>query len=114
MGLLEELILLAGRAAIKAWNDRLSDEEKELLIAASTDGKIIVINLEQDPGFSIQAGGRPLPANDCDPLLAAKYRDAILSLCERGALRHESGVLFTLTAPAMEKGRSLSSTSHPE
>ncbi len=86
---------------------KLSEAEKELLIAAAEDGKFLIIRVNEAPD-SIRVGGKHFPDDITgDPAIAEKYHDAFESLCKRGYIRHDDGILFRLTYRGFEKARQL-------
>ncbi len=59
------------------------------------------------PDF-IRAGRKNFPEDIIDdPAIAEKYHDAFESLCKRGYIRHDDGILFRLTYAGFEKARQL-------
>ena len=90
-------------------NKKLSAAEKELLIAAAKDGEFQVIHVNEAPDW-IRAGKKNFPEDIAgDPAIAAKYNDAFTSLCKRGYIKHDHGILFRLTYAGFEKARQLAS-----
>ena len=88
---------------------KLSAAEKELLIAAAKDGEFQVIHVNEAPDC-IRAGKKNFPEDIAgDPAIAAKYNDAFTSLCKRGYIKHDHGILFRLTYAGFEKARQLAS-----
>ena len=86
---------------------RLSEAEKELLVAAAKDGEFHVIHVNEASDW-IRAGGKNFPDDIAgDPAIAEKDHDAFESLCERGYIRHDDGILFRLTYAGFEKARQL-------
>ena len=101
---IKALVDIYDRASAEYRKRHLSDEEKRLLVAAATRGEFHVIVAEQLPGPPVRADGKPMAAED-DPAALAKTYDALRSLCERGLVRYEEGILFRLTGAGFEKAR---------
>lgn len=114
MGFLAEI-----EAALKLWGTlkdlKLSQEEKELLLAA-TQGKGQshgVFFLFDGIGGSVpfvQAGETRF-IKDGEPYFAAKYRRAFSSLIKRGYVEHVGGIVFILTADGWEAAQQLDKSS---
>lgn len=86
---------------------KLSEAEKELLVAAAKDGEFHIMQVNEAPDW-IKAGGKNFPDNITgDPAIAEKYHDAFESLCKRDYIRHDDGILFRLTHAGFEKARQL-------
>ncbi len=86
---------------------KLSEAEKELLIAAAKDGEFLVMHVNEAPDW-IRVGRKNfLDDTADDPAVAAKYNDAFTSLCKRSYIRHKVGDLFMLTGIGFEKARQL-------
>ncbi len=86
---------------------KLSEAEKELLIAAAKDGEFQVMHVNEAPDW-IRVGGKDfLDDTAGDPAIAAKYNDAFASLCKRNYIKHDDGILFRLTYAGFEKARQL-------
>lgn len=102
-----EKAISAGNKLVKKYrNKKLSDEEKELLIAASRRGEFHILSVDQIPGSWVRVGNKDF-LNPEDPAFSAKYRDALRFLCERGYVKHEEGRLFALTGSGFSKARLL-------
>ena len=87
---------------------KLSEAEKELLIAAAKKGEFQLLSVDQIPGTWVRAGGKDfLNTKTSDPAFAAKYLEAFRNLCERGYIVHEGGHLFMLTGSGFKKAREL-------
>jgi hypothetical protein len=87
---------------------KLSDAERELLIAATQQGTFRILSVDQIPGSWVKAGGKDfLDTETSDPAFAAQYLEAFRNLCERGYIVHEGGVLFMLTGTGFKKAREL-------
>ena len=87
---------------------KLSDEERELFIAAAQQGTFNILSVNEIPGIWVRAGGKDFLNTEAgDPAFAAKYLEAFRNLCERGYIVHERGVLFMLTGTGFEKAREL-------
>lgn len=83
----------------------LSDEEKELLIAASkNEGQIILFRTQQKD--FVRVGGHNY-MNEEIPVSATPYCEALEDLIERGYVRHEGGNLYKLTSPGRRQARNL-------
>jgi len=94
---------------------KLSEAEKELLIAAVKDGvatakygEFYVMHLNE--GDFIRAGNKNFPDDESkDPVYDfERYFEAFEGLCKRGYIRYDSGSLFRLTSIGLEKARELS------
>jgi len=84
----------------------LSEEEKELLVAASqNEGEIFMINTQQVDFIRIRRNY----IKDEEPSSAAPYREALEDLVERGYVKHDRGVLYKLTSAGRRQARSLGS-----
>lgn len=84
----------------------LSEEEKELLVAASqNEGEIFMINTQQVDFIRIRRNY----IKDEEPSSAAPYREALEDLVERGYVRHDRGVIYKLTSAGRRQARSLGS-----
>jgi hypothetical protein len=101
-----KLAIDSGNKVIEEFKKRkLSEAEKELLIAAAEDGEFHVMHVEEAPTW-IRAGRKDF-MDAGDPAIAAKYLDAFESLCRRGYIEHDRGELFRLTHLGFEKARQL-------
>ena len=85
---------------------KLSEAEKELLIAAAKKGEFQLLSVDQIPGIWVRANGKDF-LDTGDPAFAAKYLEAFRNLCERGYIVHEGGHLFMLSGTGFEKAREL-------
>ena len=87
----------------------LSDEEKELLIAAAepgrTEGEFRIHTTDQVGPF-VQVGIMRCDDPN-DRARRALCLEAFGSLCKRGIVQHESGHLFILTGSGFKKARTL-------
>lgn len=102
--------LTGGRKVVEAYQKKkLTDEEKQLLIAASQSGEFHLFSIQQVPGTWVRAGGKDF-LDENDPAYAAKFLEAFRSLCERGYIVHEGGQLFMLTGSAFDRARKLSTS----
>ena len=100
--------LAGGSKVIESYKKRLSEAERELLIAAAQQGTFHLLSIDQIPGTWVRAGGKDfLDTETSDPAFAAKYLEAFRNLCERGYIVHEGGHLFMLTGSGFEKAREL-------
>ena len=85
---------------------RLSRKEEELLISALPDGKIQLFLLNE--GNFIRAGNKNFPDDKTsDPAEFEKYFEALKRLEQRGDVRHETGILYMLTASGFKKAKKL-------
>jgi len=103
-----KLAIEGGNKLLEEFKKRkLSEAEKELLVAAAKDGEFHIMQVNEAPDW-IRAGGKYFP-NDItgDLAIAEKYHDAFESLCKRGYIRHDDGILFRLTHAGFEKARQL-------
>jgi len=105
-----KLAIEGGNKVLEEYKRRkLSEAEKELLIAAAEDGEFLVIHLNEVPN-SIRVGRKDFIDHKAgDPAIAAKYFDAFTNLCKRGYIEHDDGILFRLTYAGFEKARQLAS-----
>jgi len=101
--------LAGGSKVIEGYKKkRLSEAERELLIAAAQQGTFRILCVDQIPGSWVRAGGKDfLNTKTSDPAFAAKYLEAFRNLCERGYIVHEGGHLFMLTGSGFKKAREL-------
>lgn len=87
---------------------KLSNEERELLIAAAQQGTFLILSVNEIPGGWVRAGGKDLPDTETGaPAFAARYLEAFGNLCKRGYIVHKSGCLFMLTGTGFDKAREL-------
>ncbi len=87
---------------------KLSDEERELLIAAAQQGTFHILSVNEIPGAWVRAGGKDFPDTEAgDPAVAAGYLEAFRNLCKRSYIVHEGKCLFMLTGTGFEKAREL-------
>jgi len=105
-----KLAIEGGNKVLEEYKRRkLSEAEKELLIAAAEDGEFLVIHLNEVPN-SIRVVRKDFIDHKAgDPAIAAKYFDAFTNLCKRGYIEHDDGILFRLTYAGFEKARQLAS-----
>jgi len=105
-----KLAIEGGNKVLEEYKRRkLSEAEKELLIAAAEDGEFLVIHLNEVPN-SIRVGRKDFIDHKAgDPAIAAKYFDAFTNLCKRGYIEHDNGILFRLTDAGFDKARQLAS-----
>jgi hypothetical protein len=90
---------------------KLSEAEKELLIAGAKDGKFRVPSADGVQNW-IMVGGKTFPQDITgDPANFAKYYDAFENLCRRAFIRYDGGDLFRSTDAGFEKSRQLASKS---
>lgn len=98
------------KKGVDVWSKRLSDEEKQLLIAAAESPDFHVCTPDQRTYPAIKAGRQWITPDD-DDLASAKLWDALKSLCERGAIEIESHnqreAHLRLTSSGLEKARQL-------
>jgi len=105
-----KLAIEGGNKVLEAYKKKkLSEAEKELLIAAAKDGEFHIIHVNEAPDI-IRAGKKNFPDDITgDPAIAEKNHDAFESLCKRAYIRHDDGILFRLTSKGFEKARQLAS-----
>jgi len=103
-----KLALEGGNKVLEEYKkNKLSEVEKELLIAAAKDGEFRIMSPDGVPNFII-VGRENFPEDITgDPAVAEKYHDAFTSLCKRGYIRYDDGNLFRLTYGGFEKARQL-------
>jgi hypothetical protein len=102
----KEAVKLGAEALKKRQAANLSQEEKDLLIAASSNGEFHVITGERIPSAVIRAGGLDFP-KIIEPAACAKYVGAFRELCRRHYVEHDSGVLFNLTAAGFARAEDI-------
>ena len=89
--------------------DKISNEEKELLIeAASRKGMFYKLSLPWNCIRVTSADGKDNAVDfykEKDLAYTAKYRDALQSLINRGYVEYNSDVLYTLTDSSWNKAR---------
>ena len=85
---------------------KLSDAERELLIAAAQQGTFHILSVAEVSGTWVRARGKDF-LDASDPAFAARYLEGFRNLCERGYIVHESGVLFMLNDSGFKKAREL-------
>lgn len=89
---------------------RFTAEERELLVAAADKGEYHIFDADQRPApWVVAEGGRKQFEDENDPAVAARFRDAFRSLCERGYIEYVSGVMFVLTGKGFERAREFAS-----
>ena len=105
-----KLAIEGGNKVLEEFKRRkLSAAEKELLIAAAKDGEFQVMHVNEGPDW-IRVGRRNFPEDTAsDPVIAAMYEDAFTSLCKRGYVKTDKGILFRLTYAGFEKARQVTS-----
>ena len=103
----KEALGLGARALRKLRDAKLSPQERELLLAAASTGTFHIITAEQIPGAVVRAGRRSFPA-EISPDSCATYVAAFKSLCQRGYVDHDEGILFNLTAAGFDRAKALS------
>ncbi|MBA7599084.1 hypothetical protein ES703_06111 [subsurface metagenome] len=103
-----KLAIEGGTKVLEEYKKRkLSEAEKELLIAAAQLGEFQIMSADEVPDW-IRVGRKNFPEDIAgDPAIAEKYHDAFESLCKRGYIRHDVGILFRLTSKGFEKAREL-------
>lgn len=91
---------------LKEWHvSALSDREKDLLRSAAKDGQFTLAQNDFD-GKYILVESREFTSPD-DRAVAAHYRDAFTSLCDRGLIYHEGEDVFSLTGKGFDLARKL-------
>lgn len=103
---IKALIDIFDRAREEVRKRNFNDDERRLLRAAAAHGEFHAIVTDQMPGLLVRADGTPM-ADEHDPASLAMAYDALLSLCSRGLVRHEDGILFRLTSKGFQKAREL-------
>lgn len=86
---------------------KLSETQKELLIAAAKEGEFYVLSADGVPDWLRVANKNFVDTETNDPVIAIKYTEAFKNLCERGYIYHDIGILFRLTLVGFEKARKL-------
>jgi len=101
-----QLVISGGNKAIKEIaKKKLTETEKELMTNAAKNGEFYVLSADGVPNWVRIERKNFMDTND--PLIATKYLDAFKSLCERGYIYPDSGILFRLTSNGFEKARKL-------
>jgi hypothetical protein len=86
---------------------RLTEEEKELLAAASGDlGRFQVCSHIAIPGGWIKAGKRDF-FDKADYAYHTRYMKAFQTLCERGYIEYRTGKLFVLNSFGYDRATGL-------
>ncbi|KPK88747.1 hypothetical protein AMJ80_10675 [bacterium SM23_31] len=99
--------LAGGSKVFEAYRKKkLNKHEEKLLISAADKGQFHLFSVDQIPGTWIRVGSNNFK-DDSDPAVAANYLEAFRSLCERGFIVHEGGIMFMLTGTGFEKARNL-------
>jgi len=108
-----QAVLAGGDKVLEAYRKRrLSEEEKELMIAAAPQGQFLYMTVNEIPGPWVRVGNRDFCDTETnDPAYAAKYIEALEGLIKHGYIRHEVGHLFMLTVTGFKKARELTSRS---
>lgn len=86
--------------------DKLSKEQKELLIAAAKRGEFQLLYTEETSTW-VRVGGKNFHDDD-DPAVAATFLEAFRELCRYGYIVKESGT-YTLTGSGFKIARRLAS-----
>lgn len=90
---------------------KLSDAERELLIAAAQKGIFLILDVNEIPGSWVRAGGKDFNDTEASgPAYAARYLEAFRNLCERGYIVHDSECLFMLNDTGFKKARELAAS----
>jgi hypothetical protein len=85
----------------------VSQIEIEILANTPDSGEIILMECDQTGKFLL-LGGRAFPdPNNYDPVLAARYLEALESLQRRGLVRHDQDRLYLLRATGFEARKRL-------
>lgn len=86
---------------------KLSETEKELLIAAKEKGEFLVLSVDEVPDW-VLVGEKHFSDNETnDPQIAIKYMEAFKNLCNRGYISFDGGHQFMLTVSGFKKARAL-------
>ena len=103
-----KLAIEGGNRVLEEYKKRkLSEAEKELLIAAAQLGEFHIMSANEIPDW-IRVGRKNFPEDiSGDPAITEKYHEAFESLCKRGYIRHDVGILFRLTSKGFEKARQI-------
>jgi len=104
-----QTVLAGGSRIIEGYKKkRLSEAERELLIAAAKQGTFYLIDVDQISVTWVRAGGKDfIDTKTIDPAFAAQYLEEFRNLCERGYIVHVDGILFMLTGSGFKKAREL-------
>ena len=86
---------------------KLSEAEEELLNEAAQLGEFLILSVNEAPD-RIRIGRKDFPDDIAgDPAIFEKYHNAFESLCKRGYIRPDDGILFRLTDAGFKKARQL-------
>ena len=86
---------------------KLSEAQKELMIAAAKNGEFYILSVDEVPNWVRIERENFCDSKMQDPAIAVKYLDAFKNLCERGYIYHDGGILFRLTSAGFKKAREL-------
>ena len=104
---LVKTVLSGGAGAWREYRKRmLSEDERELLIAAAMSGEFFLLTAGEAAGPMVRAGLQTF-ADENDPAVAARYRESFKSLVRRGCIEHVADQRFTLTRDGFTKARDL-------
>ncbi len=102
-----ETVLAGGNKAADIYRKKkFTQEEKNLLVAASKEGKFHFLSVDQIPGVWVRADSKDF-LDDEDSVYAAIHLEAFQSLCSRGYVVHGTGKLFMLTGSGFKKAGEL-------
>lgn len=86
------------------WRDRLSVEDKKLLVEILQNGNQAYIISTDQTGDFVRVGTHSY-FKDGDEMLRIKCLESFKRLCELGCIAHESGILYRLTSSGIEIAR---------
>lgn len=102
-----ETVLAGGSKVAKVYiKKKFTQEEKNLLVAASKEGKFLFLSVNQISGAWVRADSKDF-LDDVDSAYAAIHLEAFQSLCNRGYIVHDTNKLFMLTGSGFKKAREL-------
>lgn len=95
----------AGNSGNTRSRETLSEPELAILSECAQRGELYKLGTDAH-GSWVRAGMRDF-FNSTDPAVQARYLEAFESLCIRGLIRHEEGILYRLTGTGFEAARQI-------
>jgi hypothetical protein len=90
---------------LQAFASRLTDQEKEILLACAENGEIRKCHVS-NYGDWIRSGTKDF-FDKADPAIAARYLEALTRLLARGYAAHQKDTLYKLTGSGFDAARRL-------
>jgi len=90
-----------------------SEAEKEILVYAADSGEIRILKVNAF-GDWVRCGQDKNFFSQTDLAFNAKYLEAFERLCQKGLVRHQSGILYRLTGTGFDVARRLKNQSNPQ